>query len=86
MSSWKPENPDTSHDRFIGWMQDYYPERLGKLFIVDAPYMFMKVWKVVYPFIDDNTKKKVILQNRNFNYQLLYKELGPGWDMCLLPC
>ncbi|KAL5053945.1 hypothetical protein RYX36_034627 [Vicia faba] len=36
----------------------YYPERSGKLFIFHAPYMFMKVWKLIYPFIGDNTKKK----------------------------
>lgn len=40
-------------------MQDYYPERLGKMFIVHAPYIFMAVWKIVYPFIDKNTRKKV---------------------------
>jgi len=42
------------------WMQDYYPERLGKLFIVNAPYIFMKVWQIIYPFIDNKTKKKVM--------------------------
>ncbi|KAE9604229.1 putative CRAL-TRIO lipid binding domain-containing protein [Lupinus albus] len=40
-------------------LQDYHPERLGKLFIVHAPYMFMKVWKVIYPFVDNNTRKNV---------------------------
>uniref|UniRef100_U5GTD7 CRAL-TRIO domain-containing protein n=1 Tax=Populus trichocarpa TaxID=3694 RepID=U5GTD7_POPTR len=40
-------------------LQDCFPERLGKLFIVHVPYIFMTAWKVVYPFIDSKTKKKV---------------------------
>lgn len=50
------------------WLQDCYPERLGKMLIVHAPYMFMKIWKMIYPFIDDNTKKKVTLQIYNAYY------------------
>lgn len=45
------------------WWQDCYPERLGKLLIVHSPYIFMTAWKVIYPFIDNNTKKKVYLQS-----------------------
>ncbi|KAI3463523.1 hypothetical protein Pfo_020186 [Paulownia fortunei] len=41
-------------------LQDYYPERLGKLFIIHVPYIFMTVWKIIYPFIDKNTKKKIV--------------------------
>ncbi|KAF9667614.1 hypothetical protein SADUNF_Sadunf15G0042000 [Salix dunnii] len=40
-------------------LQEYYPERLAKLFLVHAPSIFMAVWKIVYPFIDKNTRKKV---------------------------
>ncbi|KAM0934811.1 putative CRAL-TRIO lipid binding domain, CRAL/TRIO domain superfamily [Dioscorea sansibarensis] len=41
-------------------LQSNYPERLGKVFLVHVPYIFMKAWKIIYPFIDDNSKKKFI--------------------------
>ncbi|RWW75938.1 hypothetical protein BHE74_00015991, partial [Ensete ventricosum] len=41
-------------------LQNYYPERLGRVFLVHVPYLFMKAWKIIYPFMDKNTRKKVI--------------------------
>ncbi|KAG5019528.1 hypothetical protein AAZX31_06G156300 [Glycine max] len=53
-------------------LQDCYPERLGKMVIVHAPYMFMKIWKMIYPFIDDNTKKKIVfVENKKLKSTLL---------------
>jgi hypothetical protein len=40
-------------------MQNYYPERLGKALMIHVPYLFMKAWNMVQPFIDANTKDKV---------------------------
>jgi hypothetical protein len=40
-------------------MQNYYPERLGKALMIHIPYLFMKAWKMVQPFIDANTREKV---------------------------
>lgn len=42
-------------------MQNYYPERLNKVFLIHVPYLFMKAWKIIYRFIDDNSKKKFII-------------------------
>ncbi|XP_059633412.1 uncharacterized protein LOC132276145 [Cornus florida] len=53
-------------------LQDCFPERLGKLFIVHSPYMFMTAWKAVYPFIDNKTKKKIIfVENKKLRPTLL---------------
>ncbi|XP_065852792.1 uncharacterized protein [Euphorbia lathyris] len=41
-------------------LQDCYPERLAKSFVVHVPYIFMTAWKAIYPFIDAKTKKKMV--------------------------
>ncbi|XP_050226130.1 sec14 cytosolic factor-like [Mercurialis annua] len=53
-------------------LQDYFPERLGKVFIVHVPYIFMAVWKLVCPFIDHNTRKKIVfVENKKLKSTLL---------------
>lgn len=39
--------------------QDYYPEQLGQLMIVNAPWAFTGVWAVVKVFLDEKTRKKI---------------------------
>lgn len=41
--------------------QNYYPELLGKLFIVNAGYFFKGVWNVVSVMLDDYTKDKIVI-------------------------
>ncbi|RZS22035.1 hypothetical protein BHM03_00054749 [Ensete ventricosum] len=47
-------------DFIIAQVQNRYPERLGKAYLIQVPYIFMKVWKIIYQFLDKNTKEKVI--------------------------
>ncbi|XP_068665870.1 CRAL-TRIO domain-containing protein YKL091C-like isoform X2 [Aristolochia californica] len=53
-------------------LQNYYPERLAKAFLIHVPYMFLATWKIVYPFMDKNTRKKFIfVENKNLKATLL---------------
>ncbi|KAG5229749.1 phosphatidylinositol transfer protein [Salix suchowensis] len=53
-------------------LQEYYPERLAKVFLVHVPYIFMAAWKIVHPFIDKNTRKKIVfVDNRKLKSTLL---------------
>jgi len=37
-----------------------YPERLFKLFLVDAPFLFHGFWSLIKPFLDSATKPKIV--------------------------
>ncbi|GFQ04663.1 random slug protein 5 [Phtheirospermum japonicum] len=53
-------------------LQNYYPERLGKLLFIHVPYIFLTAWKIINPFIDKNTKKKIVfVENKRVEATLL---------------
>ncbi|KAK7358719.1 hypothetical protein VNO77_00657 [Canavalia gladiata] len=73
LKGWGYANSDVrGYINALSILQDYYPERLGKLFIINAPYIFMTMWKMVYPFIDNKTKKKIVfVENKKLKSTLL---------------
>ncbi|OMO64555.1 Cellular retinaldehyde binding/alpha-tocopherol transport [Corchorus capsularis] len=73
LEDWGYTNSDVrAYMASLTLLQDCYPERLGKLFIVHCPYIFMTAWKAIYPFIDKNTKKKIVfVENKKLTSTLL---------------
>ncbi|CAD6235168.1 unnamed protein product [Miscanthus lutarioriparius] len=56
-------------------MQNYYPERLGKALMIHVPYIFMKAWKMIYPFIDTNTRDKFVVVEDKSLQETLRREI-----------
>ncbi len=43
----------------INILNNHYPERLHKCFLIDTPWLFSLIWKAITPFIPEATKQKV---------------------------
>lgn len=50
---------------------DYYPEIMGNTFIVNAPLLFSGVWAIVKGFLDEKTRKKIIIKGGSYQKDLL---------------
>ncbi|KAI9219400.1 CRAL-TRIO domain-containing protein [Blastocladiella britannica] len=51
--------------------QDYYPEQLGTMFIINAPMLFSSVWSLIKPFLDEATVKKIHILGYSYKKSLL---------------
>lgn len=50
--------------------QDYYPEVLGNMFIINTPMVFHGIWGLIKPFIDEKTKKKIHILGSKYRKEL----------------
>jgi len=51
--------------------QDYYPETLGKIMIVNAPSVFPMIWGVIKPWLDAVTAAKVSIKGSEYKAMLI---------------
>ena len=49
----------------------YYPEILGKIFIINAPFLFTALWKIAKLWIDKKTQAKVSILGGSYKNELL---------------
>ncbi|KAI5083997.1 hypothetical protein GOP47_0000166 [Adiantum capillus-veneris] len=62
-------------------LQDHYPERLGKLFLLHCPSLFWILWRILYPFIDPNIREKIVFVDDELLKETLLKDI----DITQLP-
>ena len=46
---------------FAGMMQDYYAERLSRIYVINANWMYKMAYALIKPFLAQKTKDKVKL-------------------------
>ena len=51
--------------------QDYYPETMGNLFVVNAPFLFSGIWRLYKGFLTESTRKKIKIIGGGFLPTLL---------------
>lgn len=57
-------------------LQSYYPERLGKCFIINMPWFFVSVWRFVSRFLDKATLEKIVVVSNEDEKKEIIKDIG----------
>eukprot|EP00762_Andalucia_godoyi_P001755 ANDGO_07054.mRNA.1 CRAL-TRIO domain-containing protein C23B6.04c len=76
------------HDTKIGpdmvhIMQNYYPERLGRLLLVRPMFVFWGFWKILSPFVDKRTSQNIVFLrgSQEAIREKVVEELGEKWTV-----
>lgn len=51
--------------------QNYYPERMGKFYLINAPFGFSTAFKLFKPFLDPVTVSKIFILSSSYQKELL---------------
>lgn len=55
--------------------QDYYPECMGKFYIINAPWLFNGIFKVIKPWLDEVTVQKISVSSSSVSKEELLKQI-----------
>lgn len=50
--------------------QDYYPEMMAKMFIINTGFTFKALWSLAKPFLDKKTKEKISILGSDYKKEL----------------
>jgi len=51
--------------------QNYYPEMLGQMFLINTSFFFSAVWTIVKAFVDEKTRNKISVEKSSYQKKLL---------------
>jgi len=51
--------------------QNYYPEMLGNMMLINTTFFFKAIWTIVKVFIDEKTRAKIIVEKSSYQKKLL---------------
>ncbi|KAJ0837780.1 putative CRAL-TRIO lipid binding domain, CRAL/TRIO domain superfamily [Helianthus annuus] len=71
------KNVDT-HGFIAGFqiLQSYYPERLAKLYMLNMPWFFASVWKIISRVLEKSTSDKIVIISGEKGSKQLIDEVG----------
>ncbi|XP_076898967.1 sec14 cytosolic factor-like [Bidens hawaiensis] len=57
-------------------LQDYFPGRLAKLYMVSMPWFFASVWKIISRVLEKSTSEKIVMISGEKGRKKLVEEVG----------
>ncbi|PSR84886.1 Sec14 cytosolic factor like [Actinidia chinensis var. chinensis] len=58
------------------FLQAYYPERLAKCFLLNMPWFFVSVWRLVSRFLEKATLEKIVIVSNEEEKEEFIREIG----------
>lgn len=61
----------------ISLLQNHYPERLGMIYVINAPWAFTAAWRLIQPLLDERTKNKIEILGSDY-YKTIAEKIDPA--------